>query len=111
MKLRQWLGRLCYFSKIQFSGLHKYLNDLIPKLSLHYAVCFSLLPNFKVTNNLFRNLVFSYTVNEWNDLDNMIKSSESYLTFRKKLLNLIRSKCNETCQIHHPTELKLLTRL
>ena len=31
--------------------------------------------------------------------------------FRKTMLNLIRPKCNDTCGIHNPTELKLLTRL
>ena len=34
-----------------------------------------------------------------------------YLTFRKRLLSLIRLKCNETYRIHHPTGLKLLTRV
>ena len=31
--------------------------------------------------------------------------------FRKIMLNLIRSKCNEAYGIHNPTRLKLLTRL
>ena len=31
MKLRQWFRRLCYFFKIQSSGLPQYLSDLIPK--------------------------------------------------------------------------------
>ena len=49
-------------------------------------------------------------MNEWNNLENIIKSSESYLIFRKRMLNLIRPKCNETYGIHNPTRLKLLTR-
>ena len=111
MKLRQWFRHLCYFFKIQSSGLSQYLNDLIPKPSLRYSTRFSPLPNFKVRTKLFRNSFFPYTVNEWNNLDNIIKSSESYSMFRKKMLNLIRPKCNKTHGIHNPSGLKLLTRL
>ena len=58
--------------------------DLIPKSSLHYTTTrFSLFPNFKVSTKLFMNLFFPYTANERNNLDNIIKLSESYLTFRK----------------------------
>ena len=90
MKLRQWFKRLCYFFNIQSSGLPQYLNYLIPKLSLRYSTRFSPLPNFKVRTELFRNSFFPYTVNEWNNLDNIIKSSESYSMFKEKMLNLIR---------------------
>ena len=110
MKLRQWLF-LCYFFKIQLSGLAQYLNDLIPKPSLRYKTRFSHLPNFKVRTELFSNSFFPYTVNEWNNLDNIIKSSESYLMFRKIILNLIRPKCSDTYGIHNPTGLKFLTGL
>ena len=111
MKLRQWFKHLCYFFKIQSSGLPQYLDDLIPKPSLHYTIRFSLFPNFKVKTELFRNSFFPYTVNEWNNLDNIIRSSESYLMSRKRMLNLIRPKCNETHGIHNPTGLRLLTGL
>ena len=111
MKPRQWFRSLCYFFKIQSSGLPQYLNDFIPKLTLHYRTRFWPLPNFKVRTELFRNSVFLYTVNEWNNLDNIIKSSESYLMFRKRMLNLMRPKCNDTYGIHNPTGLKLLTCL
>ena len=111
MKLRQRFRRLCYFFKIKSSGLPQYLNDLIPKPSLRYTTRSSPLPNFKVRTKLFRNLLFLYTVTESNNLDNIIKSSDSFLMFRKRMSNLIRPKCNETYGIHHPTGLKLLTRL
>ena len=77
MKLRQWFRRLCYFFKIQSSGLPQYLNDLIPKPSLRYTTAFSPLPNFKVKTKFFRNSCFPYTLNKWNNLGNIIKSSES----------------------------------
>ena len=86
MKLRQWSRHLCYFFKIQSSGLPQYLKDLIPKPSLRYSTHFSPLPNFKIRTELFKNSFFPYTVNEWNNLDNIIKSSESYLMFRKRML-------------------------
>ena len=47
MKLRQWFRRLCYFFKIQQSGLTQYLNDLIPKPSLRYTTRLSPLPNLE----------------------------------------------------------------
>ena len=80
MNLRQW------FTRLKSSGLPQYLNDRIPKPSLHYTTRFSPLPNFKVRTELFRNSFFPYTVNKWNNLDNIIKSSESYLMFRKRML-------------------------
>ena len=111
MKLRPWFRRLCYFVKIQQSGLPQYLNDLIPKPLLRYTTRFSSLPVFKVRAKLFSNSFFPYIVNEWNNLDNIIKSSESHLMFRKRMLNLIRLKSHETYRIDKPTGLKLLTRL
>ena len=110
MKLRQWFRHVIFF-KIQSNGLPQYLNYLIPKASLHYATRFSPLPNFKFRIEVFRNSFFPYTMNERNNLNNIIKSSKSYLMFRKRMFNLIRPKCNETYGIHNPTGLKLLTRL
>ena len=92
MKLRQWFRRLCYFFKIQSIGLSQYLNNLIPKPSLCYATRFSPLRNLKVRTELFRNSLFPYTANKWNNLDNIIKSSEPHLMFRKRMLNFIRPK-------------------
>ena len=111
MKLSPWFRRLCYFFKIQSSGLPQYLNDLIPKPFLRYTTRFSPLPNFKVRTELFRNSFFPYTMNQCNNSNNIIKSSELYLMFRKRMFNLINPKCNETYGIHKPTRLKLLTRL
>ena len=81
MKLRQWFRHLRYFFKIQSRGLPQYLNELIPKSS-RSTKRFSPLP---VRTEVFRNLLLPYTVNEWNNLDNIIKSSESYLMFRKNV--------------------------
>ena len=111
MKLRQWFRYLCYFLKIQSSDLPQYLNDLISKPSLRYTIRFSPLPNFKVKTDIFRNSFFPYTANEWNNLHNIIKSSESYLILRKTILKLIRLKCNDTYGIPNLTGLKLLTCL
>ena len=94
-----------------YNELTQYLNKLMLKTSRRYTTRFSLFPNFKVTTKLYMNSVFPYTVNEWNNLDNIIKSSESFLMFRRRMLNLIRPKCNETYRIQNSTGLKLLTRL
>ena len=97
---------------MRWSCLSQYLNDSIPIMSLHYTTRFFYFCQIlKLEPNFFRNIFFQYTVNEWNNLGNIIKPFESYLTFRKILFNLIRPKCNETYRIHHTTGLKLLTRL
>ena len=102
-------GGLCYFFKMQSSCLPQYLNNLIPKPSLCYITHLSLFPKFRT--KLFRNSFFPYAVNECNNLDNIIKLSELYIMFRKRMLNLIIPKYNETYGIHNPTVLKLLTRM
>ena len=102
-------GGLCYFFKMQSSCLPQYLNDLIPKPSLCYITRFSLFPKFRT--KIFWNSFFLYAVNECNNLDNIIKLSELYIMFRKRMLNLIIPKYNETYGIHNPTVLKLLTRM
>ena len=107
MKLRQCFKRLCYSFNVKSSGL----NDFIPERSLHYGTRFSLLLSFKARIEFFSNLCLPSTVNEKDNLDHMIELSELYLTFRKRLLNLIRPTSNETCRVHHPTELVLLARL
>ena len=101
MKLRQCFKRLCYSFNVKSSGL----NDFIPERSLHYGTRFSLLLNFKARIEFFSNLCLPSTVNEKDNLDHMIELSELYLTFRK------RPTSNETCRVHHPTELVLLARL
>ena len=101
MKLRQWLMRLCYFFKIQSSGLPQYLNDLIPKPSLRYTTRSLLFPNFEVRTELFRNSFFPYTVNEWNSLDDIIKPSELHLIFRKKKIKFDPSVMKHTELITH----------
>ena len=81
-----------------------------PFLNSHYVIRFSFSSlNFKVRNELFKNSFFPYTVNEWNNLDIIIKWYELYLIFRKRIINLIRPKCNEAYRIHNPNGLKLLT--
>ena len=76
-----------------------------------YTTRFSPLLNFKVRTELFRNSFFPCNVTEWNNLDNIIKSSKLYLMFRKRMLNLVTPKCHETYVIHSPTGLNSLTYL
>ena len=80
-------------------------------LNRHYVIqyVFLLFQTLKLEPNFLGICFFPYTVNEWNNLDNIIKSSESYSMFRKKMLNLIRPKCYDTYGIHNPTGLKLFS--
>ena len=82
-------------------------------LNHHYVIqhVFHLFQTLKLEPNFLEIRFFPYSVNEWKYLDNIIKSSESYSVFRKKMLNLIRPKCNDTYGIHNRTGLKLLTCL
>ena len=54
---------------------------------------------------------FSYTVIEWNKLDNNIRNSELVSAFKKQIIKFIRPSPNSTFNVYNPHEIKLLTRL
>ena len=60
---------------------------------------------------ILKNSFFPTVVSEWNKLYFNIRNSGSFNTFKKKLLNFIRSCTNSIFDIHNPLGIKLLTRL
>ena len=59
----------------------------------------------------FKNSFLPYAVKEWNKLDPEIRNAETYVSFRKMLLNFIRPIGNSTYKVYEPLGIKLLTRL
>ena len=56
---------------------------------------------------VFENFIFPYSIKEWNKLDPEIRNAETYVFFRKTLINFVRSTGN-----YDPLGIKLLlTRL
>ena len=66
---------------------------------------------FKVKHNFFQIMFFPSLVNEWNKLDQNIRSSENLFIFKKKLLKFIRPSGNSVFRCHDPKRIKLLSRL
>ena len=52
-----------------------------------------------------------YAIKEWNKLDPEIRNAETHASFRKMVLNFIRTTGNSSYKIYDPPGIKLLTRL
>ena len=104
LRNRRWLRRMSYLYKIISTKSPPYLYELIPLLqrSHRYPGCFKTL---RCRTELFQKSFLPFTVNEWNKLNSDIKSSDSYATFRKKLLAFIRPVGNSMYFIYDPLEL------
>ena len=57
---------------------------------------------------ILKNSFLPYTKNEWNKLDPEIRRIDSYVGFRKKLLNFIKPSENKTFVIYEPLGINLL---
>ena len=110
LRSRRWFRKLCTFYKIKTTKCPKYLYDLIPSTSSSYSTRISQ-AKFNCRTNFFSNSFFPYTLNEWNKLDEGIRTTSSFLTFRKNLLNFIRPSGNSIFDINDALGIKLLTRL
>ena len=64
-----------------------------------------------MSNRLFQVFFFPSTLNDWFQLDNNIRNSESIEIFKSKLLSFIRPVQSNIYSIFDPEGLKLLTRL
>ena len=54
---------------------------------------------------------FPVTMSEWNKLDPSLRNSESFLTFKKNVIQFIRPAANSVYNCHNPKGIKLITRL
>ena len=63
------------------------------------------LPIFRVKHKYFPSAVL-----EWNELDSFIWNSETFILFKKLILEFIRPKAKSIFNIHNPMDIKYLTR-
>ena len=107
---RRWMRRLCLFYKVFQSKVPKYIHSLIPSMrtSARQPNTFT---SFYCRTEYFQNSFLPYVVKEWNKLDPVKRSCQSYERFRKALLNVIRPSENKIFNIHDQVGIKLLTRL
>ena len=69
------------------------------------------LPIFKSKHNFFKNSFSASTISEWNKLDPSLRNSESFLTFKKNILQFIRRTANFVYNCHNIKGIKLITLL
>ena len=69
------------------------------------------LPIFKSKHNFFKNSFSASTISEWNKLDPSLRNSESFLTFKKNILQFIRRTANFVYNCHNTKGIKLITLL
>ena len=104
--------KLCHFYKIFNKKFPSYLFNLIPNVNrVHNTKLSHSIPSIRVRYGYFKNSFFLPAISEWNKLDLNIRNSASLNTFKKKLLNFIRSCANSIFDIYNPLGIKLLTRL
>ena len=116
LKFRRYFRRLCTFFKIQQSGLPSYLYNLIPHSNHSYITRQTdKIESFYCRTDVFKNSFFPFVIDEWNKLKPEIRNVDSFLKFRKLILNLDNGRplCNPIfCNpIFRPIGLKYLTRL
>ena len=111
LRLRRWYKKtLCY--KIPKNQHPEYLFHLIPVRRAPYTTRnVHSLSIFKSKHNFFKNSFFPSTICEWNKLDPNLRNSESFLTFKKNILQFIRPATNSVYNCHNPKGIKLITRL
>ena len=59
----------------------------------------------------YRTLFSPSTISEWNKLDPSLRNSESFLTFKKNILQFIRPTANSVYNCYNPKGVKLIKRL
>ena len=106
---RRCIRRLCLFY-IFHSKVPKYIHSLIPSITTS-ARQPNTFTSFYCRTEYFQNSFLPYVIKEWNKLDPDKRSCQSYVSFRKALLNVIRPSENKIFNIHDQVGIKLLTRL
>ena len=87
---RRWFRRMCTFVKIVKGISPTYLQNYLPVIqnsrNLTRQNLFSVIPS---KTDYFGNSFFPYSVNQWNNLDPVIKSTVKISMFKKSLLKFI----------------------
>ena len=85
-----------------------YLKERIPNIQFYHNTERNKL---RVNNDYYGNTFFPFGVDQWNNLNHGIRTSESITVFKKYLLQFIRPSGSQVNNIHDSNGLKYLTRL
>ena len=100
LRLRRWYKKLCLFYETFKTQHPEYLFHLIPVRRAPYTTRnVHNLPIFKSKHIFFKNSFFPSTTSEWNKLYPSLRISESFLTFKKNILQFIRPAANSVLRI------------
>ena len=69
------------------------------------------IPQFRIKHEFFKNLFFSSTIHELNNLDQNIRNSENINIFNNNVWKFIRTKPNSIFDCHNLKGIKLTTGL
>ena len=89
----------------------EYLNNLIPKRKQNFDSRNTYIPSYNCRTEFFESSFFLATLDEWLQLSQRIRSSESITAFKQKLLSPTFPLENIIFNILDTEGLKLLTRL
>ena len=88
-----------------------YLINLIPNCEQTIRIRNNRILVYYCRTKSFKDSLFIYILKDWFSLENSIKSSETILTFKNRLLSFIHPVQNNIFNIFDPIGLKFLTRL
>ena len=80
------------------------------KFVIHYKK-FRRNPLFKTNRNFYKNSFYPSTTIEWNNLDHVLRNSESYIVFHSSILKFIRAFPNSSCGCQNIMGIKIVNRL
>ena len=105
--------KLCYFFNITKNQCPEYMFDKIPTSRAAYRTRNNIdnILRYNVKRTFFKNSFFPSTAIEWNSLDKSIRSSESFVLFKKSILQFIQQSPNRTFNWHNYIGIKSITRL
>ena len=109
---RRWYRRLCAFWKIVKGLSPKYLKNILPPIQpSRNPTRQNLFITFTRKTDYFANSFFPFSVNQWNNLDPVIKDLKTISSFKNALLKFIRPHPAQVYYVNDFVGLKLLTRL
>ena len=112
LESRRWFRKLCFFFKNLKNKSQDYLFRIVPQRRSSYITRNSdEIPLFKTKHNFYKNSFFLSTTVEWNNLDQDLRSSESYTLFRSSILKFIRASPKGFYGCQNIMGIKLVTRL
>ena len=97
--------------KIMNRQAPNYLINLFPKCQQFFRTRNSQIPAFHCRTDNFKYSFFPSTLNDWFNLDDNTKKSESISIFKNRILSFIRPIQSKFYNIFDPTGLKYLIRL